>query len=189
MWTWSNVVSNRRLAWVGLLMGAVTASCGTARIVPVPRIPNFAPDSGTGWLAASTDFTAPTSGPRPVSGDPAHPYIPNVTFRVADLDNPILQPWVKDKLKSVNERVLSGKPVYTRVVSCWPLGVPAFLLYVAQPIFFIQTPNEVWIIYQSDHQVRRIYLNRRHATRPCFRGSANPWDTMRTTCLLWIPSV
>ena len=161
-----NALKACRPAWAGLLLATVTASCGTAQIVPSSPIPNFAPDSTTGWLAASTDFTAPTSGPRPVSGDPAHPYIPNVSFRVADLDNPILQSWVKDKLKNVNDRVLSGKPVYTRVVSCWPLGVPGFLLYVAQPVFFIQTPGEVWMIYQSDHQVRHIYLNRPHATRP-----------------------
>ena len=136
-------------------------ACRTRRVCS-----NFAPNSSTGWLAASTEFTPPPSGPHPVSSDPAHPYVPNVTFRVADLNNPILQPWVKDELKKVNERVLSGKPVYTRVVTCWPLGVPGFLLYVAQPVYFIQTPSEVWMIYQSDHQVRRIYLNRQHSARP-----------------------
>jgi hypothetical protein len=142
------------------------AALWPALAVESTAVPNFAPSSSTGWLAASTEFTPPPNGPHPVSSDPAHPYVPNVTFRVADLNNPILQPWAKEELKKVNERVMSGKPVYTRVVACWPLGVPGFLLYVAQPVYFIQTRAEVWMIYQSDHQVRRIYLNRRHSARP-----------------------
>jgi hypothetical protein len=38
-------------------------------------------------------------------------YVPNntgeqPTFRVADVDNPILQPWTRDALKKVNERMV-----------------------------------------------------------------------------------
>ena len=70
-------------------------------------IPNFAPDSRTGWIAGvpdgatpiGDDFLAPPSGPGPVTFDKAHPYIDNQlarmtgkqpTNRVADLSNPIL---------------------------------------------------------------------------------------------------
>ena len=49
------------------------------------------------------------------------------TLRVADLDNPILQPWVKEALRKVNERMLAGKgDNFPPQVRCWPLGVPAF---------------------------------------------------------------
>ena len=122
------------------------------------------------------------NAPRPVASDPAHPYIPNAieylsarpnlsvidqsTFPVADLTNPILQPWVRDELRKLNDRVLSGQPVFEHRASCWPAGVPAFDLAVVNPIFFIQTPKQVTIISQGgDHTVRRVYLNVPHSLR------------------------
>src|SRR5580693_5612743 len=51
-----------------------------------------------GWAKAADDFEPPESGPRPVTYEKNHPYVPNgfgrqVTFRIADLTNPILKPW------------------------------------------------------------------------------------------------
>ena len=41
-------------------------------------IPNFAPNSTTGWLKPPGDeFIQPESGPGPVRADPAHPYFSN----------------------------------------------------------------------------------------------------------------
>src|SRR5688572_2767123 len=62
---------------------------------PAPEvpIPNFAPDSLAGWLAAGTEFIPlPGDGPKPVAFDKSYPYVPNgtgeqPTFRVADIDN------------------------------------------------------------------------------------------------------
>ena len=74
---------------------SVAAKAAPAPVVPIP---NFAPDASTGWLAAGTEFIAmPGNGPKPVSFDKSYPYVPNgtgeqPTFRVADLDNPILLP-------------------------------------------------------------------------------------------------
>jgi hypothetical protein len=41
--------------------------------------------------------------------------------------------------------------------------VPGQLLYPAEPFYFIQTPKEVWMIWQRDHMVRRIYLADQHS--------------------------
>ena len=76
------------------------------------------------------------------------------------------RPWVIDALRKVNERVLSGKAAFPPQVSCWPLGVPAFVLYPAQPIYFIQTPTEVLMTWQADHMVRRVLLTDRHSANP-----------------------
>jgi hypothetical protein len=38
-------------------------------------VPNFSPDSMTGWLAQDDEFIQPPSGPGPIVSDPAHPYI------------------------------------------------------------------------------------------------------------------
>src|SRR5215475_892151 len=119
---------------------------------PAPPIlsPNF-----TGWIAQSPNFQLPPSGPHHVTQDPDHPWKAAgrgeaPTFRVADLDNPILQPWAREALKKNNDRIIAGGTGYTRQVSCWPMGTPAFLLYPAQPVYFIQTPKEVLIIAQMD---------------------------------------
>src|SRR5215469_9430364 len=69
-------------------------------------IPNFAPDTTTAWTLnrpAHDDFLPPPSGPGPVLADKAHPYVPNgqgqPTYRVADLTNPILKPWVIERMR------------------------------------------------------------------------------------------
>jgi hypothetical protein len=84
-------------------------------------------------------------------------------FRVADLSNPILQPWTRDELRKANERALSGRAAYTPKERCWPIGVPGFVLYPVFPTYFVQTPKEVVMIWAEDHQVRRIYLNQPHS--------------------------
>ncbi len=157
----------------GLLLCAVSSGAMAA-----DGQPDFSSD-GVGWIASLNDFIAPTSGPGPVTSDPEHPYIPNgtgqqPTFRVADLNNPILMPWVKDELKKVNERVLAGGTAFTRANRCWPAGVPTILLIRIQPVFFVQTPKEVWMMWQNDHQVRRIYLNQEHSAdvKPSWFGES-----------------
>jgi hypothetical protein len=37
------------------------------------------------------------------------------------------------------------------------------LLYPAEPFYFIQTPKQVWMIWQRDHMVRRIFLTDKHS--------------------------
>ena len=148
---------------------AVAGKVGAAKAAA--KIPNFAPDSGVGWLAAGTEFIALPDGPHPVTNDKAYPYVPNgrgeqPTFRVAEIDNPILLPWVKDTLKRINGRVLSGKDAFPPQVRCWPLGVPGFVLYPAQPIYIVQTPKEVTMTWQADHMVRHIYLTDKHSVNP-----------------------
>jgi len=129
--------------------------------------PNFGPDSTTAWIALDQEFLPPPNGPGPVMADPAHKPKPGQSqFRVADLSNPILQPWAREELRKANERALSGKPAYTPKERCWPIGVPGFLLYPVFPVYFLQTPNEVTMIWAEDHQVRRIYLNQPHSARP-----------------------
>ena len=69
-------------------------------------------------------------------------------------------------MRKANQEILDGKPAFTAKSACWPGGVPAVLLRRFEPVHFIQTPSEVWMIWQFDHQVRRIYLNRPHSRQP-----------------------
>ena len=137
------------------------------------RLPDFSANE-ISWEAESMEFISPPSGPGPVRSDKAHPYVSNQvaratgvspTFRVADLSNPILKPWVVVELRKINDAVLAGKPMFNREVRCWTPGVPAFLLDPGQ-LFFIQTPKEIWMVGHDDHRVRHVYLNVRHSAHP-----------------------
>ena len=145
------------------------ASAGAAQDKAVP---NFAPDANTAWNSdrpASDDFLPPPSGPGPVLSDPAHPYVPNgagrqSTYRVADLTNPILKPWVIEQMRKANNDVLAGKVPFIARERCWPAGVPGLDIYNrGQPVHFIQTPKQVVIINELYTQMRHVYLNVPHS--------------------------
>jgi len=143
-------------------------------------IPNFSPDSSTGWLKPPGDeFIQPESGPGPVKADSSHPYISNAianqeTVKIADLSNPILQPWAIEKMRKENDAVLSGKIGFTARSRCWPHGVPGFLLYPVHPIIFIQTPTEVLMTWGQDFQLRHVYLDVPHSQnlKPSWYGES-----------------
>ena len=128
--------------------------------------PNFSPNPSVGWVGDQRGFRPLASGAGPVMEDPAHPAVGNDEFRVtgkqpsfatADLSNPILQPWVREALRKRNEGILAGGPGFGPRVSCWPGGVPTFLLGAPfRPMFIIQSAKEVVMVLQLDHQVRRV---------------------------------
>ncbi|HYK81410.1 MAG TPA: hypothetical protein VEU95_17370 [Micropepsaceae bacterium] len=149
------------------LVGVMTALFSSVALSAETPIPDFS-SAIAGWSAQGVNFISPPSGPHQITNDPAHRYVPNGRneareFRIADLSNPILQPWAREELRKVNERILSGRPGYTRSVSCWALGVPEFLLSPVQPLYFLQTPKEVVMVQQMDQQVRHVYLNVPHS--------------------------
>jgi len=47
-----------------------------------------------------------------------------------------------------------------------PAGVPGFMMFIVEPIFFVQTPKEVVMIHSGNEEVRRIYLNVPHSPHP-----------------------
>lgn len=163
-----------------LLVGAVLSPAFGA-----PPTPNFSPNASVGWVVQLGGLKPSQSGPGPVQDDPEHPTIDNNEFRltgkqptlpVADLRNPILQPWVREALRKRNERVLAGEPVFGPRQSCWPRGVPGFLNEGGfQPMFIIQSAKEIIMVAQADnHQRRHIYLNVPHAVnvKPSWFGES-----------------
>jgi hypothetical protein len=147
-------------AWAALT--AAAAAQGAA--------PDFS-SSQAAWIASGNDFIPAGHGPKPISFDPAYPYVPNnagrqPTFRIADLSNPNIKPWAKEAMKKSNEAVLAGKIAFTPRSSCLPAGVPAFMLFIVEPVFLVQTPGEVLMIYSGDQQVRHIYLDVPHSAAP-----------------------
>ncbi len=135
--------------------------------------PDFAPNPGVSWLADQGGFKPLGNGAGPVQDDPAHPTITNDDFRrtgrqptfpVADLRNPILLPWVREALRKHNAQILAGQSGFGPRQSCWPVGIPALLIVgTFRPVFIVQSPREVVMTWQLDHQYRHIYLNVPHS--------------------------
>jgi hypothetical protein len=148
----------------GVVAGLVCAGAmlGPAQGAENTKVPDFAPDANTGWLAQDDEFIPPPSGPGPIRSDPAHPY---VSF----------YKWTRERLQKVNERSLSGKVVAIPKERCWPVGVPAFLLLPATPVYFLQTPKEVWMIWMQDRQIRRVFLDVPHSAnvKPSWYGESS----------------
>jgi hypothetical protein len=164
---------------ISLVAGLLCAGAAlAAQRTSSQAIPNFSPDDSTSWFPdreAGDDYLPPASGPGPVLSDPAHPYVPNdggrntgrqPTYRVADLTNPILQPWTLPAMKKANDEVLAGKVPFMARERCWPAGVPGFDIFRrVAPVFLLQTPKEVVMIWPSDQQVRHVYLNVPHSAK------------------------
>jgi len=157
-------------ASVALLAWGMSGSAVLGASVP----PDFAPNPSVGWVALAPSFIDPMSGPGPVKDDPAHPRVSNddqratgaqPTFPMGDPNSPILQPWAREVLRKHNALVLSGKPAFPPQASCWPVGVPHFLLYPVQPVYFVQAPKEVVMTWQADHQIRHVYLDVPHSAK------------------------
>jgi hypothetical protein len=164
------------------LLGAVLPAAAAEPASAPNAVPNFAPDLTTGWLAQDDEFIAPPSGPGPIVSDPAHPYVsfyksprnPKPAFRIADLTNPILQPWTRERLRHVNERVASGEVVAIPKERCWPVGMPGFLLLPATPVYFLQTAKDVRMVWMQDHQIRDVRLDAQHPAdvKPSWYGDS-----------------
>jgi hypothetical protein len=173
-----------RMALALAVLSAAGGAC-TAEGVKKQVIPDFAPTAKTGWVldhAAGVDdlLPPPTGGPAPVTFDKAHPYVPNgfsrqSTYRVADLSNPILQPWTIPSMKKFNDEVLAGKVPFRARERCWPVGVPGFNAYsLVEPFYFYQMADKVVVLNQGGPEIRHIYLNVSHSkdVKPAWYGES-----------------
>jgi hypothetical protein len=160
---------------LGSVLPMIACLCAAANSFaagePTKQItPDFAPNNKTGWVldrsfGVDDLLPPPTGGPGPVTFDRDHPYVPNgtgkqPTYRVADLSNPILQPWLIASMKKANDEVLAGKVPFRARERCWPVGVPGFGVYsLVAPFYFYQTPQKVVVVSTGGPEIRHIYLN------------------------------
>jgi hypothetical protein len=141
---------------------------GAERKAGIPELES----STVGWAKAADDFEPPQSGPGPVTSAKDHPYVPNgfgkqVTFRIADLTNPILKPWVIEKMREQNGLAATGTRAYEARANCRPGGVPGFLVMGrVNPLYFVQGKNEVILINEGGPEMRRVLLDVAHSAHP-----------------------
>jgi hypothetical protein len=160
--------------------GSPAASAQTAANDRIPSLASI----DFAWLAAGVHWFDPPAGMGrgPIRQDPAHSYHGNldgpgqVTPDIGNVKDPVLKPWAAKQMQESNEEVLTGKRglPFAAQSACYPGGVPGQLLTPAEPFYLIQRPDEVWMIWQRDHMVRRIYLADRHSevVKPSWFGES-----------------
>ena len=143
-----------------------------AQLSAQPTTPPDFSSNQTAWIhPPGGEFPAVPGSPVPMRQDPAHPFVGNntgrqPTYRIGDVSNPNLKQWAKDVMKKDNDEVLAGKIAFSARSSCLPGGIPVFMLFGGPPIYFVQSPKEVLMIYEGDSQIRRIYLDVPHSKTP-----------------------
>jgi hypothetical protein len=160
-----------------LASGALALFTQSAAAQPT-SIPDFSSGQVAWQQGNGGELNAVPGVPGPMADDPAYPFVPNgrgkqPTFRIADLTTPNLKQWAKDIMKKDNDEVIAGKIAYTPGSSCKPAGTPALMLG-GGPFFFVQTPKEVTLISEGDHQVRHIYMDVPHSAnvKPSWYGES-----------------
>jgi hypothetical protein len=161
--------------WLTAAMLAAGAGAGTARAESANVIPQFA-SANFGWQSNLEDWEEPPTGAGhgPIKNDPAYPFVNNAdgnragtgaTKRITNTKDPVLKPWAAAQIQASNDEILNHVRdiPFTAQARCYPGGIPGQLLWPFEPVYFIQTPTEVWMMWQRDHLVRRIFLTDRHS--------------------------
>jgi hypothetical protein len=172
----SGFVSSERV-FAGAALAALI--CTTVSAAAQSASPPDLSSNGTAWQTRNGgEFVAVPGSPAPMRQDPAHPFVGNgqgkqPTYRIGDLSNPNLKQWAKDAMKKDNDEVLAGKIAFTPASSCKPGGVPAINLQ-GGPFYFLQTPKQITVLLEQDHQVRHIYLDVPHSktVKPSWYGES-----------------
>jgi hypothetical protein len=170
--------ARQRLALAGCVVPGFVAAAAFASVAlaePNNAVPQLA-SADFGWQSNVADWRDPPPGHGhgPIKPDPAHPFTSNAeaartgtqpTKRIGDTKDPILKPWAAAQMQASNDDALRSEMAipFAAQARCYPGGVPGQLLYPFEPVYFIQTPKEVWMMWQRDHMVRRVFLTDQHS--------------------------
>ena len=119
---------------------------------------------GIGLPANDFNYQPPAAAAEPGRNGPSR-YGPWNIERLSDAENPNLTARSAGVMRMHNDLVRNGRRAFSAMSRCWP-GGPAQDLFNAEPVYFIQMPREVWIVWQRDHLVRRVFLDRNHGANP-----------------------
>jgi hypothetical protein len=151
---------------------AASLACGAATLglsaaVAQPAAPAAVPDFSGYWQRAGqlpSTYENPLSGPGPVIDRVDHT-VEDTAPWIGDETNPILKPHAAAVVKKRSDFLRGGGEDLPAYSLCWPSGVPQ-VINLRERVQFLQTPGDITVLYQRDHQVRRIALNQPHPQNP-----------------------
>jgi hypothetical protein len=154
-------MTRARLKFLFLLLtlAAVAAAPGFGQTrAPAASIPDFSGMWAHPWLPG---YEPLASGPTSLANRSRRNGVSNPVQLVGDYTNPILKPEAAEVVKAFGEMSLAHFGFPNPRNQCWPNGVPFVLSSNGMEIF--QHPDMITIIYQVDHQVRRVRMNQPHS--------------------------
>jgi hypothetical protein len=181
----------RRTAFTGTSLAALALVASVGCVWSAPAKDSI-PELGGREFAWNVNFwdyqldPPPGSGHGPMKTDPAYPYNSQIqngglfrdgelTVSIMNTKDPILKPWAAKQIQETNDELLSGKRKlpFNAQSRCWPGGVPGQLLFL-EPLYFIQTPKEVLMLWQRNSFVRHISLTSKHSAnvKPSWFGDS-----------------
>jgi hypothetical protein len=174
--------SLRRWATAAVVVAGLGA--GLALAAPAPTqsgIPDFS-SADKAWNRVGIPFLDSVTG-KILFEDPQHPFSTrgldalgrdvNGTANAPDWKDRNFKPWVAQKMKAFADEALNGIIRVTPQASCWPGGTPGQMIF-NEPLFILQTPQEVTLLYQRDHFVRHVYMDVPHSknAKPSWFGES-----------------
>ncbi len=135
-----------------------------SRVWAHPALPWFEPPaSGPGPVTNRSRWPQRPGGPSGSLGlPPAKEGVSDYDQLVGDYTNPILQPWAAEVVKKFGEISLAGVTYPNPSNQCWPHPMPFIFKHFQVQI--IQQPDRITLLYNEDHEVRRVRLNESHQT-------------------------
>jgi len=138
-----------------LALFATAAASSGAQAAPAPDL------SGTWNHPGIPGFEPLATGPTSlVNLERREGGVANNRTLVGDYRNPILKPETAATVKKFGEIELGHYSYPTPRNQCWPGGVP--FEFTNTGLMLLQKPEEILLLYRSDHQVRHVRMNQQH---------------------------
>lgn len=153
----------------GLLLGAALAMVPMAAGAEVSSVPDF---SGIWWHPSLPGVEPLASGPTSLVNRSRRNGVSNYDQLVGDYSNPILKPETAALIKKFGEQSLAGITYPNPANQCWPEPGPFIYKNFGMQLF--QKADEIVMIYEQDHEVRRIRMNSQHPSnvKPSWYGDS-----------------
>jgi hypothetical protein len=151
-------------------MAAVAATPGLGQAAGSgAQIPDF---SGIWWHPSLPGMEPLASGPTSLVNRARRNGISDYARLVGDYTNPILQPWAAEIVKKNGDLSTAGVVFPNPANQCWP--EPATFIYKNFGLQILQQPHQVTLLYEQDHEVRRVRMNQKHPAevKPSWYGDS-----------------
>jgi hypothetical protein len=157
----------RNLAVAALAVVTLMGGAGLGLAQDSAPAKSAVPDFSGYWQRAGklpSTYEQPASGPGPVV-DPVDHEVNEAAPWIGDHTAPILKPHAAAAVKKRSDFLRAGGEDLPAHSLCWPSGVPQ-VINLRERVQFLQQPDLITVLYQRDHQVRRIHLDKPHAKDP-----------------------
>jgi hypothetical protein len=151
------------------VVSAIAAATPVLSQTSAQKIPDFA---GIWWHPSLPGMEPLASGPTSLVNRARRGGISDYARLVGDYTNPILQPWAAEIVKKNGDLSIAGKVFANPANQCWP--EPGTFIYKNFGLQILQQRDQVTLLYEQDHEVRRVRMNAKHPAlvKPSWYGDS-----------------